>query len=539
MTMTSKFRKNLEQSLLGLKMRICHWQARRRIEKLTDNPELFQRKLLKKIIRNNEKTAFGIQNNFSSCRNYEDYKAVVGVNHYESLRPYIERQENSGFPALTAEPPAAYAMTSGTTDKPKLIPVTTSGIKRYRFSQHVSAMHIYRNYPEAYSGKILGIGSPASEGITPSGLSYGSMSGLIYNSMPGLMRRKYVLDPSIFDIKDYEEKYLKIAELSLLQKDITMIATANPSTLLRLIKTINDNLSVLLEVVDTLNPERAAEIRSLEQQHGELSYSVLWPNIKVLVIWTGGNCSVALETLRKQLDSKTQIIELGYLSSEFRGTINIDTKNNQQLPTLHENFFEFVEKDDWENDRLQFKLLHEIECEKLYYIFVTTQDGLYRYHINDIIKVTGFFRKTPTVEFVQKGKGVINLTGEKLYESQLVQAIAEQSKTAKIDIPFFILLGCPDSNQYSLYYEGQDINLSELERRICNLNCEYLEKRKSGRLSPLQGNRLIPGTGESYIKHYIEKGQREGQFKMNYLQLVSENQFDFNSFLQESHDEAA
>ena len=36
------------------------------------------------------------------------------------------------------------------------------------------------------------------------------------------------------------------------------------------------------------------------------------------------------------------VIELGYLSSEFRGSINVDPLKNLCIPTIHECFFEFV-----------------------------------------------------------------------------------------------------------------------------------------------------------------------------------------------------
>ena len=54
---------------------------------------------------------------------------------------------------------------------------------------------------------------------------------------------------------------------------------------------------------------------------------------------------------------------------------------------------------------------------------MSTQTGLYRYFMNDIVRVTGKFHETPTIQFVQKGKGVTNITGEKLYESQVIQAV--------------------------------------------------------------------------------------------------------------------
>ena len=59
-----------------------------------------------------------------------------------------------------------------------------------------------------------------------------------------------------------------------------------------------------------------------------------------------------------------------------------------------------------------------------YYIIVTTPSGLYRYFINDVVRVTGFLHAAPLLKFMQKGKGVTNITGEKLYEAQVLAAVS-------------------------------------------------------------------------------------------------------------------
>ena len=75
-----------------------------------------------------------------------------------------------------------------------------------------------------------------------------------------------------------------------------------------------------------------------------------------------------------------------------------------ETPTIHENFFEFVERDDWDAGLTAFRTIEQIEQGKEYYIISTTGTGLYRYFMNDIVRVAGSFRATPTIEFVQKGK---------------------------------------------------------------------------------------------------------------------------------------
>ena len=58
-----------------------------------------------------------------------------------------------------------YAQTSGTTDKPKLIPILKSTLDDYHRSQATQAFIHYSTVPWAYSGRLLPIVSPAVEGI--------------------------------------------------------------------------------------------------------------------------------------------------------------------------------------------------------------------------------------------------------------------------------------------------------------------------------------------------------------------------------------
>ena len=121
-----------------------------------------------------------------------------------------------------------------------------------------------------------------------------------------------------------------------------------------------------------------------------------------------------------------KLVEMGYLSSEFRGSLTVDPVNNRAVPTVHENFFEFVEREKWENGCPEFLTIDQIELGAAYYVIVTTRAGLYRYFINDVVEFDGHYCKTPTIHFLEKGAGVTSITGEKLHENQVTQAMKEQ-----------------------------------------------------------------------------------------------------------------
>ena len=544
-------------SLIQLRMFLIKHVSWSSLIKKTRNPQQAQNELLKQILSKNKDTVFGKEHGFEKIRSYEEFCSAIPIQSYEDLRGYIEKQEKEKKLYLTAEQPIMYAQTSGTTGKPKFISISKSSISQYRKSQQVFAYAVYASISGVYNGKVLGVRSPAVEGYLDTGTPYGSMSGLIYKSMPGLVRSRFVVPTEIFEIEDYELKYYLITAFSLMEDNITLMATANPSTILKLGDIIGKQADGLIHNIRTgtftnleklgtdqkksivqsfkKNTKRASELENILSEKGNLTFADIWPNLKAVCTWTGGSCSVLIPSLQKQLLPSTNIVEMGYLSSEFRGSITVDVLNNRGIPTLEENFFEFVKKEEWENETPTFLTLEQIEGGKQYYIFATTQNGLYRYCINDIIEVNGKYNKTPTIRFIQKGKGVTNITGEKLYENQLIQAMKAIKQEYGLDISFFIMLADQEYLQYYLYLEHEPMEelglLGSLEEKLSDLNIEYENKRKSGRLQPLNLRFLKFGTGEAYKKHCIENGQREGQFKVAHLQYKKDFIFDFHQYI--------
>ncbi|MEM7617279.1 MAG: GH3 auxin-responsive promoter family protein, partial [Pseudomonadota bacterium] len=475
-----------------------------------------------------------------NIKSYEDFILNVPIHSYEDLRLYIKDQEKYQKNFINISQPVLYAQTSGTTDTPKYIPILKNSLRQYKKSQHIVAYTEYKDISKVYDGKILAIVSPAIEGELKSKTPYGSMSGLIYQSMPRFFYNKYVVPPKIFQINDYDLKYYLISAFALAEQDITLIATANPSTILKINAVISeqwDNLVTEVELGNKYglrpNPKRAQDLRELYSNKAKYIFADLWPNLKSVTTWMDGSCAVLIPILRKLLSQSTKIVEMGYISSEFRGSINIDVINNKCIPTIHENFFEFVERDEWENKNSNFLTIENIKKGKQYYVFVTTQNGLYRYFINDIIEVNGRFNKTPTINFVQKGKGVTNITGEKLYESQVIAAIQAFKKEIDLEFDFFVMIANQKSLGYSLYIETEQLigSAKTFEKHLSNLNIEFKQKRNSGRLKPTSIMLLKSGTADSYKKYCIKNGQREGQFKMINLQYQQECSFNFDKYI--------
>ena len=533
-------------------------QARRHRELLegAKQPQEVQQALLRRIMAQNADTEFGKQHSFSRVSDAHSYRQAVPVQSYEDLRPYIERQELTGEPCLTAERPVYYHRTSGTVGAAKNIPVTESGLKRMKRDQRLVG-YVWSRDTGILQGKGFAISGQAVEGRMEGGAPFGSASGLLYRGQSRLVRSRYVLSHEVADIEDYDARYLAMVIFGLAESNVTGMATANPSTFLRLLSVADRNSQTILEAIATgrqpnanflppairhglkPNPARAAHLASCLEKAGRFTFIDIWPHLKGVVTWTGGSCGTALSGLSGLLQPDIPIIELGYLASEFRGTINVDARSNVCLPTLFQTYFEFVDRDAWENGGADFLGLHELEQGRDYYVFVTTPEGLYRYDMNDIVQVSGMVHRTPTLDFVQKGKGTTSITGEKLTESQALDAVPAILSQRDIHQRFFIVIADEQAAGYTLFVESGDGEkghhadgptiAAEVDSRLCQLNVEYEAKRKSGRLVPLELRWLCQGSGDQYRSVCVESGQRDTQFKYLHLQYARECRLDFAS----------
>src|SRR5215475_13481782 len=107
-------------------------QQWRRWQALTTRPRETQEELLLRIISRNRATRFGRDHGFDRIHTLNDYRRQVGVADYERLRPYVERAKDGEFNVLTADPVVMFAVTSGSTGEPKLIPITQAAKQNHR-----------------------------------------------------------------------------------------------------------------------------------------------------------------------------------------------------------------------------------------------------------------------------------------------------------------------------------------------------------------------------------------------------------------------
>jgi hypothetical protein len=521
----------------------------RRFYKATLEPEKAQLAKLMQIVRANENTAYGRAHNFARIRNYQDYCRYVPAGGYELFEPYIDRLRAGHKEQLTREEPFMFATTSGTTAQPKFVPITETHLRDYTHAFQLHNYHMIKDFPKAAIGKFLIMSSNDEEGTTESGLPYGAVSGLLNKRQSPVIRRHFAVPFEICKIRDVEAKYYTLLRIAMTQH-VTAILACNPSSLLLIADKMGERAADLIrDIADggidsrvaaelppqlrrALEPhlrphkQAAQRLASCMAQSGALLPVHVWPDLSVLSCWKGGPMAFYLEKTAQYFGS-VHIRDFGYMASEGRGTVPISSQGAGGPLALTSHFFEFVAEGDMDKPNPKFQMIHELKVGARYFVFFTTNAGLYRYNINDLIEVESMLGNTPVIKFVRKGAGISSITGEKITEEQVLSAFNQTVRRSQLrSIKHFTVeveLSLPP--HYVLFLElEQDTSSSTLhdfasifDACLKEQNLEYRDKRDSGRLSAPSVRQLPPGTYQRLRQQRVAEGAPEAQVKMPLL----------------------
>jgi GH3 auxin-responsive promoter len=516
------------------------------LDHAASEPARAQREVLLKVLSRNADTVFGREHGFAALKTEADYRRRVPVNEYENLRPYVKRIVAGEKAVLTKSAPFMMTMTSGTTGEPKYIPVTRES------QEHNSGLMrqwLYRallRHPEFLDQASVGIVSRAIEGYTPSGLPLGSASGLIYKNIPWLIRRAYAVPYLVSELHDYDERYFLSARFALAAR-VSFIATPNPSTLTRLaalciehqeklIRAIHDGTTGIdaplqREVCARLaaglkpDPQRARNLAQVVEQRGFLRLADCWPDLKLIGCWTGGSVRAQARKLPAHFGD-TPLRDLGYLASEGRITVPFQDQTSSGILALRSGYYEFIPEDEADSPAPSLLSSHELEKGSRYSILLTTTGGLYRYKINDIVEVTGHYRRAPLVAFIRKGGEMTNITGEKMHVNHFIQAMDEVRRRFDLDIEQYRAIPDFAASRYEIYLELEraaplemlrDEVLPELDRQLARVNVEYDQKRQSRRLDAPCLHLMARGWADAALRRHVAAGKRDTQYKWRIL----------------------
>ena len=401
--------------------------------------------------------------------------------------------------------PQEFAWTSGTTRDSKQLLYPK---RRIRVLQHAYVAQAILAYRHARLGR------PAFYFLTSMAPDR-SVSGLLAREpLPWWLGRYILCDSIVYEpavarlIERYPQDVLHLT-LLLLNAPV-LIAMANPSSLYIIIsRAQRDWDSVRTQIRGVL---AESGLREFEKQRGSAIYlretrvrqllesptcppvKALLPELKMVYCWQGGYVQPFLDNLQEQLADLQPIFRPMFsMSTETVAyLIYPRVSTTAGLPIYPGVCYEFIEADDEVSARNLLKPW-ELHIGQRYLMVVSDAYGLKRYQTNDVFECLGMERHTPLLRFQGRAGLSYSFTGEKITDQQLLDVYAMiRQKTGVIGVfftcfpklnkghvPGYVFV-CITEPQATL---PSTISTEMFDKALMEVNDEYANKRKSGRLN--------------------------------------------------------
>ena len=528
------FEKTMRGAAHAAWMASC-WRSYHSLRRAQENSAVAQATLLDQLLRSNAASAYGQKFGFNRLRNAQEFQSAVPIVGYDELRPWIERIKAGEHAVLTDEPVLMLEKTSGSSSAAKYIPYTSSLRREFQRAVGAWMFDLHRHEPKMMCGTAYWAITPLSREpeITAGGLRVGFENDTEYLGAAErfLLRKILAVPEEVAHIPELDTALYVTLRFLLQSPSLTFISVWAPSFLTILFEHLHHHAARLLADLHngTLRPPgqlppavatalqcslradpfRARCLEHARRESGLLRARDLWPNLRVISCWTDASSRTAVPALQ-ELFPGVHIQGKGLLATE--GVISLPlVEHGACIAAATSHFYEFVEQPG-----APPRLLHELEANHEYSVLLTTGGGLYRYRQGDSVRVVGFARNTPLLEFLGKEDGVSDLCGEKLSPAFVGSVLEELSVERAYRSDFAML--APSQQQgprYVLFLQGaasQTDLAIRLDKKLTQ-NPHYAYCRRLGQLAAPRIFQITSDAGESYLRRCVSMGQRAGAVK--------------------------
>lgn len=450
---------------------IFSWFIKKRLHQIDlfrKYPVEVQRDVLFSLIDRARETRFGKQHQFSSIKNFQDFKKAVPLTDYENFKPVIDQLFKNEQMLTWNTEIKWFAKSSGTTSgKSKFIPVSRESLEdcHYKGGKDLLSLY-YHQLPDRklYKGKHLVLGGSAEINYLSDDSYFGDLSAIILKNMPWWAEIRRTPSKEIALMSAWEEKIEKLAH-STKHEDIYILAGV-PSWTLVLCNRI-------LEIT------------------GKKNMREVWPNLE-LFMHGGVNFEPYREQFKKIIPFKDMHYVETYNASEgFFGIQDQLDQTDLLLMLDYGIYFEFIPMDSF--DGIHSKTvcsIDEVEAGVNYALVISTNAGLWRYLLGDTIR----FTSTLPYRFKITGrtKSFINAVGEELVVENAEQAIAATCNKTQAAIrdytvaPVYMKENQSASHEWLIEFSKPPEDLVAfihiLDGELKSVNSDY-EAKRTGNLS--------------------------------------------------------
>lgn len=446
----------------------------------TTHPMEVQQDVLFTILNDNKDTEYGKKYGFAGIHSIEEYQKAVPVSPWSHFEPWMNRMITGEQNILTVYPFDHFTITSGTSGRPKHIPYTAQ--HENNFAKYNSACGL------GLLTKAIGTDwcagrtfSPTTGEITrlPSGYTEGHTPAKIIERLGGKENADMVIGAVLTSpvegtvLEPGKDIHYIHCRFALEDREVTGINVMYFSWLLNMLEYIDKNYEMMIDDIEkgTISesislpadcresllkkikpmPERAAELREIFKNGPNLQYlPLIWPNLKYIFGTKGGSFAIYDHTLREKYTGEGLTrIYYGVTATEgmFSMPVEVDSADSVLCPGSL--FVEFLPVDA-NDDFSQVVTMDKVEVGRTYELIITNFAGLYRYRMSDSVEIVGWYNKTPLIKFIGRVDKSLNISGEKIPESDLEQIVEKVSK--EVGMPIFDFCVYPDYDEKRYHF---------------------------------------------------------------------------------------
>lgn len=455
------------------------------LRKLMANRVEVQNQVLLDIIHTSEKTEFGKKYHFDQIHSIEDYRSQVPITEYDDYKDAVERMKDGAEDVLFPGRTASFVVTSGTTGIAKYIPESSLGAEVKSLIGKFRTVEMLRMVPQILQPQhnIFALANASVYGVTNAGIPTGSASGQAAES--GAMMEKMTLPRLLLTAKGLSNdanEYLTVL-FAIADRNVAALICNNLVQFHRLLHLLNTESEQILEDMknktisaelpeelkepflklwqERITKERAEELEAVYNKQGKFTVENLWPGFLAVSCWMSGSVGRCVKEFKNDFPEKTLFIEWGYGASEGKFNIPVTPGKSEGYLSIFGIFFEFLPLGGTKT-----VLLEETKPEEVYELILTNYSGFYRYNIHDVVRVERDEAGFPLLTFLCKSKDHIEISGKKLYSSDLMKIM--ETYEDKKGMFFSLVQGrkVEEKLQVIVEVENESADLSDLEEYL-------------------------------------------------------------------------
>ena len=371
------------------------------------NPIETQQRVFEDLIRQAEKTQFGVDHHFDQIKTFEDFTKNVPVRDYEGLKSYVDKVVKGEENILWKGKPLYFAKTSGTTSGAKYIPLTKESMPFHIEAARNAILHYIHETGNAdfVDGKMIFLqGSPILE--EKNGVKLGRLSGIVAHFVPKYLQKNRLPSWETNCIEDWETKVNAIVQ-----------------------ETFDQNMTVISGI-----PSWVQMYFEKLSQKGAKPVGEIFKNFN-LFIYGGVNYEPYRAKFENLIGRKVDSIELFPASEGFFAYQDSQKEKGMLLLLNSGIFYEFIKSDEFFTKNPKRHTIGEVELDVNYVLIISTNAGLWGYNIGDTVQFTSL--KPYRVIVSGRIKHYISAFGEHVIGKEVESALQEAIIGTKIRINEF------------------------------------------------------------------------------------------------------